>query len=196
MAQDLANLVGSRICHDLISPIGAIGNGLELLSLTQKSMNEEMDLVSESAQSASARVQFFRIAYGGAAADQTNSSSEIVALLKACDSANRYSYDWQTAATLARQDIRIACLVIQCLETAAPTGGTMFVKQRENNWSISVDSRDPIRIEPQLWATLQMETFNYEFASSQVQFALLPNALREAGRTLSFSQNGRFNVQF
>ena len=58
----LATLIGSRICHDLISPIGAINNGLELLELTGGAQGPEMDLISNSVEHAEARIKFFRIA--------------------------------------------------------------------------------------------------------------------------------------
>ena len=45
---DLAGLVGSRLCHDLISPIGAIGNGLELLELSGSAPTEEIALIRAS----------------------------------------------------------------------------------------------------------------------------------------------------
>ncbi len=57
---NLATLIGSRICHDLISPIGAIHNGLELLELSGgMSQTPEMQLIVESCANARARVTFF-----------------------------------------------------------------------------------------------------------------------------------------
>ena len=67
-ALDLAALLCSRVCHDLISPAGAIVNGLEVL---EESKDEEtktfaLDLIKKSARTASARLQFCRIAFGAA----------------------------------------------------------------------------------------------------------------------------------
>jgi histidine phosphotransferase ChpT len=67
-ALDLAALLCSRVCHDLISPAGAIVNGLEVL---EESKDEEtkifaLDLIKKSAKTASARLQFCRIAFGAA----------------------------------------------------------------------------------------------------------------------------------
>ena len=59
---NLAALIGSRICHDLISPIGAINNGLELLGMTGSSEGPELQLITDSVGSATARIRFFRIA--------------------------------------------------------------------------------------------------------------------------------------
>ena len=66
---DLAALLCSRVCHDLISPTGAIVNGLEVLE--EKQSDEEtktfaLDLIKKSARTASARLQFCRLAFGAA----------------------------------------------------------------------------------------------------------------------------------
>ena len=61
---DLAALLGSRICHDLISPIGAIGNGVELMLMDGAGRAPEVALISESVDAANARIRFFRVAYG------------------------------------------------------------------------------------------------------------------------------------
>ncbi len=63
---DLSAFLCSRVCHDVISPIGAIVNGLEFLDDEQDpSMHEfALDLIRKSARTASARVQFARIAFG------------------------------------------------------------------------------------------------------------------------------------
>jgi histidine phosphotransferase ChpT len=68
-ALDLAALLCSRVCHDLISPTGAIVNGLEVLE--EKQSDEEtkifaLDLIKKSAKTASARLQFCRLAFGAA----------------------------------------------------------------------------------------------------------------------------------
>ncbi len=65
---DLAALLCSRVCHDLISPTGAIVNGLEVLEEGHDAETKTfaMDLIKKSARSASARLQFCRIAFGAA----------------------------------------------------------------------------------------------------------------------------------
>src|SRR3954464_14701643 len=65
---ELAALLCSRVCHDLISPVGAIGNGLEVLDDNPKPDDREfaLDLIRKSAKTASARLQFCRLAFGAA----------------------------------------------------------------------------------------------------------------------------------
>jgi histidine phosphotransferase ChpT len=67
-ALDLAALLCSRVCHDLISPSGAIVNGLEVLeeSTDEETKSFALDLIKKSARTASARLQFCRIAFGAA----------------------------------------------------------------------------------------------------------------------------------
>ena len=67
-ALDLAALLCSRVCHDLISPVGAIVNGIEVL---EEDKDEEtktfaLDLIKKSAHQASAKLQFCRLAFGAA----------------------------------------------------------------------------------------------------------------------------------
>ena len=72
----IAGLVGSRICHDLVSPVGAISNGLELIALAGQPGPEEMALISQSCSSATARINLFRMAFGAASADQQIGGAE------------------------------------------------------------------------------------------------------------------------
>ena len=67
-ALDLAALLCSRVCHDLISPVGAIVNGLEVLDDNPKPEDRDfaLDLIRKSAKTASARLQFCRLAFGAA----------------------------------------------------------------------------------------------------------------------------------
>ncbi len=65
---DLAALLCSRVCHDVISPVGAIINGLEVLDgeEDEEMRTVAMELIKKSAVSASARLQFCRLAFGAA----------------------------------------------------------------------------------------------------------------------------------
>ncbi len=67
-ALDLAALLCSRVCHDLISPVGAIVNGLEVMEddNDQETKAFAMDLIKKSVKQASAKLQFCRLAFGAA----------------------------------------------------------------------------------------------------------------------------------
>ena len=186
---DLTALVGSRICHDLISPLGAIGNGVELMSLSGVAQTPEMALIEESVQNANARIRFFRVAYGGAAADQSLSRAEITATLLAAARGGRISYLWDVPGDQPRVDVRIVFLLLQCFESAMPMGGDIKVSRSGETWHL-VGEGDRFRIEQELWDSLTNPRTRVSITPSKVQFALLPEVLSEAGRKLSISLTG------
>jgi histidine phosphotransferase ChpT len=67
-AIDLASLLCSRLCHDLLSPVGALNNGLELMADEQDPEMRErcLELLSESARASANKLKFFRLAFGAA----------------------------------------------------------------------------------------------------------------------------------
>ena len=67
-ATDLASLLCSRLCHDLLSPVGALNNGLELMADEQDPAMRErcMELLNESARASANKLKFFRLAFGAA----------------------------------------------------------------------------------------------------------------------------------
>jgi histidine phosphotransferase ChpT len=67
-AIDLASLLCSRLCHDLLSPVGALNNGLELMADEQDPEMRErcLELLNESARASASKLKFFRLAFGAA----------------------------------------------------------------------------------------------------------------------------------
>ena len=91
----VAELLASRLCHDLVGPIGAIGNGLELLADDEFGMADDaMQLTTKSARQASNVLQFFRLAYGMAGARVGPDYSQIRDLSAALLSGSRTELDW------------------------------------------------------------------------------------------------------
>ena len=108
---DLMSLLGSRICHDLISPLGAIGNGVELLAMSGTAAGPEMALISESVENANARIRFFRVAYGAAAEGQSLSRGEIVEILAGLGRSGRTTIQWQVEGPVPRRAAKLAFLL-------------------------------------------------------------------------------------
>ncbi len=185
MQLDLAALVGSRICHDLISPIGAIGNGVELLSLTDGDTGAEMELINESVQNASARIRYFRIAYGAASEDQMVGRAEVLSILSANARGGRFNYIWQIEGDQPRRMVRSALLMLQALESAMPLGGDIQIYQENGEWVMRAEGKRLV-VDSGLWDSLLSPTIDSVYNAAQVQFALLPSVLAEAGRHLKF----------
>ncbi len=129
---DLAALLCSRVCHDVISPVGAIMNGLEMLdSEKDEDMRAvAMDLIKKSATSASARLQFCRLAFGATgsltAAIDTGDAENVARGLIAND---RTALRWNGQRRLVPKNA-VKLLLNLCLiaASAIPRGGVINVE--------------------------------------------------------------------
>lgn len=179
---NLAALIGSRICHDLISPIGAIHNGLELLDMAGGVNGPEMGLIADSVSNAEARIRFFRLAYG-AAGDQQIARADIVGLLRDLAAGSRLKTEWGPFEPQPRADVRLAFLALQCLETAMPYGGEVRVSETDGRWTVA-GTAERMTVDAALWASLTDPGADAEITPAVVQFALLPVAAQDRGRGL------------
>ena len=130
-ALDLAALLCSRVCHDLISPVGAIVNGLEVL---EEQNDEEtktfaLDLIKKSARNASARLQFCRLAFGAA-----GSAGAQIDLGDAQGLARGFIDDEKTKLTwnlprvlLPKNKVKLLLNMLVIAGQAIPRGGSLTV---------------------------------------------------------------------
>ncbi|MCV6595326.1 MAG: histidine phosphotransferase family protein [Silicimonas sp.] len=169
---ELNALVGSRICHDLISPLGAIGNGVELLSMSGVGAAPEIALISESVESASARIRFFRIAYGAANPGDMIGQSELKSVLDDIFRGARLTVDWKVGEDVPRVEAKLAFLLLQCLESAMPWGGKVLVTRSGGAWNV-FGSGDRIKVDEDLWGLLIDPNKSVNVTPSHVHFALV-----------------------
>ncbi len=185
---DLVALLGSRICHDLISPLGAIANGMELLQMSGLPDGPEIALISDSVANANARIRFFRIAYGLASDGQRLGRPEAVGILTDIAAAGRVKYHWGPPEEVSRAEARVVFLLLQCLDSALAYGGQVHIAYDDPGWTITA-SADKLRDMPELWETLAVPVLPQTMKPAEVHFALAGPALRQLGRTLSVDQS-------
>ncbi len=128
---DLAALLCSRICHDLISPAGAIVNGLEVLDEGGDAETQKfaMDLIKKSARTASARLQFCRIAFGaaGSAGAQIDTGdAETMARGFIEDEKVKLTWNLQRAL-LPKNRVKLLLNMLVVAGGTIPRGGTLTV---------------------------------------------------------------------
>jgi len=128
-ASDLAALLCSRVCHDIISPVGAINNGLELLD--EGGADEDaMRLIRTSARNASARLQFARLAFGAAGSagmqiDTGDAQSVAIALF----SNEKAELEWNgERALLPKAKVKLLLNLLLIASAAIPRGGKLTVE--------------------------------------------------------------------
>jgi len=131
-ALDLAALVSSRICHDVINPVSAITNGLEMLDEEQDAAMREaaMDLIRKSARQATVRLQFARLAFGAAGSagaeidlrDAEKVARDFVQVIK-------HTLTWQgPAVTLPKNKVKLLLNMVALGVIALPRGGNIDVE--------------------------------------------------------------------
>lgn len=147
-ALDLAALLSSRVCHDVISPVGAIVNGLEVME--DKDMDAEMRshalaLIKSSAGEASARLQFCRLAFGAAGskgASIDTGDAELVTRQLLAD--ERTKLNWSVPRALMSKN-KVKLLLNLCLmaDTTIPRGGVISVSSTgdEENVSFKIEAK-------------------------------------------------------
>ncbi len=180
---DIASLLGSRICHDLISPIGAISNGVELLRMSGEMSGPELELISESVENANARIRFFRVAFGAGSPDHMMSAGDVRAILADLSRGTRLSIEWTIDRDMPRDQVKLAFLLIQCLEVALPRGGAIKIRNEAVNW-IGIAEADRINFAQELWTGLtEPSSVAAEIKPSEIQFLILSLLLADAGRS-------------
>ena len=138
-ALDLAALLCSRVCHDIISPVGAITNGLEVLD---DDNSEEMktfafDLIRRSARQASAKLQFARLAFGAAGsagAEIDLADAEAVSTGYMQGEKAQFSFA-APRILMAKNLVKLLLNLILLANAAIPRGGSITVKvEGDKDW--------------------------------------------------------------
>ncbi|ACK51454.1 conserved hypothetical protein [Methylocella silvestris BL2] len=129
---DLAALLCSRVCHDVISPVGAIVNGLEILE-DEKDADmraEALQLIRASAENASARLQFCRLAFGAAgSAGASIDTGDAEKVARGLFSDAKIKLDWRAPRVLLPKN-KVKLILNLCLiaSAAIPRGGVITVE--------------------------------------------------------------------
>lgn len=186
--QTLADLIGSRLCHDLVNPLGAIGNGVELIEMTGSVRGPEMALIRDAVRDAQARVRFLRVAFGAAGAQQVMSAREAKATAQAPWQGSRLTLDWAVTGDLPRMRVKLGYLMLLCAETALPMGGELRISvDAGGQWRLEA-SGARVALDEALWSVLRfgMAAAGRPLRPSEAQFAALHAAVTPLDQTINY----------
>lgn len=128
-ATDLAAMLCSRVCHDLINPVGAIGNGLEVLAdPNQTAMAEGAhELIANSAKHARAKLEFARLAYGASSTAGTDfDTRECERVARLLFEIEKADLDWQVPLILLpKHKAKLLMNMLLIASMAVPRGGVV-----------------------------------------------------------------------
>jgi len=126
----ILELINARLCHELVSPVGAISNGVELLDDDDPGfVRDAIRLIGQSARKAAQRLQFYRFAYGTAATASGTAAGSGRDLAAGLLEGGKVRCDWSDETADWPVDWqRLACNMLVLAAEALPRGGTVLIR--------------------------------------------------------------------
>ncbi|MEE4316773.1 MAG: histidine phosphotransferase family protein [Erythrobacter sp.] len=170
---DLAALLCSRLCHDMLSPVGAIANGLELLADEQDPEMRArcMELLEQSARISTDKLKFFRLAFGAAGgfgeAIPIDEAQAVVNALVA--DGKRIEINWAIAdPSLPKPSVKVLLNLAQIALDALVRGGTLDIGAERREGAVEIVARargDRIAFDETIGRALQGDLAEGEITS-------------------------------
>lgn len=194
-ATDLAALLCSRLCHDMLSPVGALSNGLELLAEeTDPEMRANViDLLEQSASISTGKLKFFRLAFGAAGgfgeAVPVEEAQNVIAALTA--EAKRVQLNWTIAEpSLPKPAVKVLLNLSQIALDTLVRGGTLDIgaERRDGNVEIVARATGPkIAFDETIGKALQNELAPEEITSRTAAAHMIALLADELGGGLQYA---------
>jgi histidine phosphotransferase ChpT len=145
-SHEFASLLCSRLCHDLLSPVGALNNGIELLT---DEHDPEMrarclDLLGESARASANKLKFFRLAFGAAGgfADEVDTREARVAIEGLFGGDGRITLGWMVdMPTLSKSALKVLLNLVLIAGDALVRGGRLDVGAERHDSGLDIVAR-------------------------------------------------------
>jgi histidine phosphotransferase ChpT len=195
---DLAALLCSRLCHDMLSPVGALSNGLELLADEKDPEMRQrcFELLEQSARISTSKLKFFRLAYGAAGGfgDEVPSDEprDLVTGLAAGN--DRIELEWAvTVATLPKPAVKVLLNLASIAIDALIRGGTLMVgaERREGGTEIAVRaSGQRVAFDANIGKALEGSLSESELSGRTAPAHMIRLLTEELGGGLQYALNG------
>jgi len=158
---DFAALLCSRLCHDLVSPVGAINNGLEILQEEHDASMREavIDLIEKSTRQTSNKLQFFRLAFGAAGGVSAQlDMREAERALRAFLDGSRVALEWRVGVPSAPKGlVKLLLNMALVVSESLIRGGALTVSMKMADGKATIDiegSGDRVILSPAVQAVL------------------------------------------
>ena len=188
-------LINARLCHELISPVGAINNGVELMAEETADpdfQRDAMKLVATSAKTAGHRLNFYRFAYGSGRGSSGKDAA--LGLLEG----GKVKADWSDAASAMPVEWqRLACNMIVLAAEGLPRGGTLQIGPGEGGKGVVVNaSGDSVNLTAELRAALANGADTDALTARTVHGYYTARVAESVGARLELSEaaGGKFSV--
>ena len=193
---ELAAAVASRICHDLVSPVGAVVNGVDLVrEMGGGEHSEAIGMIGQSAERASALLQLYRIAFGTADADAQGVARGTLAEHSAVLFAPpRMALDWvgREGPPLPRPEARLLCLLLLAARSVLGIRGAVVLRTGARSampLSLEVMTEN-LSSSAEMLSLLESVRDDDPISPRSVEFVLACDAARELGIRIEVTRGG------
>jgi histidine phosphotransferase ChpT len=192
---DFASLLCSRLCHDLVGPVGSIYNGVELLAdENDPDMRQRcLELLADSAKQTANKLKFFRLAFGAAGGFGAQvDTREAKAALEGLFADRRVTVDWLVGApALPKNAMKILLNLAMTAGDALLRGGRLNVAAEQAGGAVELAVRaegQRVLLDPELRAALEGRTSFAELNPRAAAAFLVHTLTRDAGAQLMVSE--------
>jgi histidine phosphotransferase ChpT len=188
-SHEFASLLCSRLCHDLLSPVGALNNGIELLADEHDpDMRARcMDLLGESARASANKLKFFRLAFGAAGgfADEVDTREARVAIEGLFGGDGRIQLGWMVdEPTMSKSALKVLLNIVLIAGDALVRGGRLDVGAEKHDHGLDIVVRAEgtrIVLDPELKNVLSGESSEDSIAPRAAAAWLVHCLVQEGG---------------
>lgn len=192
---ELASLLCSRLCHDMLSPVGALSNGLELLAdETDPEMRAKViELLEQSARISAEKLKFFRLAFGAAGgfgeAVPVDEAQHVIAAL--AEDAKDVTLNWAIAVpSLPKPAVKVLLNLSQIALDALVRGGTLDIGAESRDGNVEIVARatgNRVAFDETIGRALQDELAPGEITSRTAAAHMVALLAQELGGGLQYA---------
>lgn len=194
-AIDLASLLCSRLCHDLLSPVGALNNGIELMADEQDADMRErcLELISDSAKSTANKLKFFRLAFGagGGFGDEIDTGEARAAVEGLYGADKRIELGWMvTDDRMAKGAVKLLLNLAMIAGDALVRGGRLDIGAEKRGGALEMVIRGEgprILLDPKLRETIAQGSSGGEVEPRAAGAWLAHSLAKQAGGSIRLS---------
>lgn len=192
-------LLSSKICHDLISPVSAINNGVEIVE-EMGADDAALSIIADSAQLAQKKLKFLRMAYGMGSykTEESNRFSETKNVIHEFFDNQNIKINWLIDETtvFSAVECKIILNILILLKEALPKGGILHISKSQREFFVLAEA-ERVFFQEKRWAPLLNESYNVsEPDIDTIQTLILKILAEEGGSTISVNKPSETEIKF
>lgn len=201
-----SQMLCSRLCHDLITPVGAISSGFEIMETCDPEDHAELlNLTRQSAATAARRLSFYRAIFGYSVASQFSGFTQVRTLLEAFLGPSKISLRWpaldafeanETLQSAVGQWGRLIANMTLIGAETAPYGGDLLITLTPGDLGVNLKfSGNLVTLRPESAALFQKNAADDKVTPQTVQAYYTILLARQLGATLKLAQAGKESLE-